>query len=882
MNKASKQLIFFYVLLLSNDVCAKRVVQASAYYSLQKKDVTIASGNTSQTKQTSKAQEVASEPLDVLFQDTSFAHEVGDIVVGDDGTTVFTFTKDPAKEWGICYLDVMHNDFSAYVHGENIFFNNESQEEHPLEKHVVKKMTLIQKPGMLFGIDAKPLVVLDDGSLCLFTRYDSAYKLEHLQDSLQNNTTNIISLQGTDRDRAYVAVAPKDKKWGDLGSCINVIGTAEVEYKKISDKGEAQIAKKIILKNLPVVAPLTKHSSTIKINKSVQSIGDNVIFAYFTDLQRLYIGCNEVVVNSDDSGARSIALGYHRIYDKQVDEGSFVTVQENNLTIGSIFHTDVDLMQLGNNHVIATMQKDSVLSVHNIATMTASTNRDYLVVRGGHGTLAQTTNCVYALPIVSQKDGCGLIADKDNHMIVAKSVQQLPTTNDAAVCVGGKTLNIGKVSHMFVRNDAVFVSVTDAGDKNGIFSSQAVFNAVGDIKGWTSWQRVCLTSDEIYAATINPENSSLVYFTYDDNDKRTVVKSTAWGTGDKDLSASLINCVNKLFCDTPSGVIDCAYIQQNDSTTFVLTGTNKVVCMDEGSCLGGNEPMYQLFEKDNFSDIASLSCSTILLHDDISTLFVAGYRGLVMYNDEQFVSVGDYHDVYQLLTDNNSLYVISTERVDRIDIDKNRNLTTTTLATTDTFAEFKVFFRNMLLVDSVMILGTSKGLFVHSNNAWHQIDLPEGAENVADMYYVASALKHDVGGNLYVLTSSISKKLAYVHRLSVDFVQDDGYKNTTISLFHDIFIEGKPSYFVSFGYCKDKFTTDGATTWITNRTNMHLKASLSATSGHYFPMRGRRNFGKRLRKVLEKDEIVRISRILKSTVTGSWLVTGNFGMYACE
>jgi hypothetical protein len=97
-----------------------------------------------------------------------------------------------------------------------------------------------------------------------------------------------------------------------------------------------------------------------------------------------------------------------------------------------------------------------------------------------------------------------------------------------------------------------------------------------------------------------------------------------------------------------------------------------------------------------------------------------------------------------------------------------------------------------------------------------------------------------------------------------------------------MFIEGKPSYFVSFGYCKDIFVTDGATTWITNRTNRDFKASLSAASGHYFPMRGRRNFGKRLRKVLEKDEIVRISRILKSTVTGSWLVTGNFGMYACE
>ncbi len=887
MNRAIKQLICL-IMVIGNAVYAKRVVQASAYF-LQKKveQKDVDKSDQQKEKVTNKAQEVTSEPLEVLLQDTSFAHEVGDVVVADDGTTIFAFTSDPAKEWGICFTKVLQDDFSAYVHGETIFVNNEEQKEHPLEKHVVKHLTLIQKQSLMEGIDAKPLVVLDDGSLYLFTRKNSAYKLDHLFDALEKKTTNVIALQGTHRERAYVAVAPEGKKWGDKGSGICVVGTTEVEYKQMLENGEEAVQKKVCLTCLLDVTSFYRHSSAIKINKLVKSIGDKVIFEFCDELQRLYIGCNKVVVGfQDNCGARSVALGHHREYEKKIDDeaddNKTITVRENNLTVDSIFHHDLDLTLLGNNHVIATTQKDDVLSVHDLATITASTNRDYLIVRGGHGKPEDTTNYVYALPVVPQKDGCGLIADKDNHMVAAITAQQVSTADDAAVCVGGKPFDFGVVSHMFVRNDAVFICVTDAGNKNGVFSSQALFNAAGDVKGWASWQRVCLTSDKIYAATINPENSSLVYFTYDDKDQRTVVKETKWGDGDKELSSSLVNYANELFAETPAGIVDCAYMTQNDGAVMLLTGSRKVACIDEVSCFGGNEPVGLVFDEQNFKDIAPLSCSAMVMHDDTSTLFVAGCRGLMKYDDKEFVPVGEYKDVRQLVVDSNSLYVVSSTEIDRIDLDKDKNTTITPIARPQDFSERFLYCRQLAVVQSTLLVGTSDGLFFSSNNTWHRVALPEGERNVRHLFYVSSAPEHDVGGNLYVLTSSISTDRAFMHRLSVDVVHDGELKHTTLSLLHDAFIEGLTSYFVNFGRCKDAFVTDGATTWVTNQQNHKVKASLSAASGHYFPMRGRRNFGKRLRKVLEKDEIVRISRILKSTVTGSWLVTGNFGMHVCE
>ena len=241
--------------------------------------------------------------------------------------------------------------------------------------------------------------------------------------------------------------------------------------------------------------------------------------------------------------------------------------------------TDQTRMFLAANGPTATARNVALLKVR---TMHTSTGLAYVIFNGGNGAAAAVGNLVYAIPVVN---GTGTSADglpakvtsftNGQYTVAAAALADLYASNTIAVQVGNGVLPAAAAtaaSDMYVDGDTVYVSLDvapDATNEPGMYSSQAVFNSLGQIDHWTDWRKV-IPNDMGNSAT--GSNGSVTFGAVDSytghvlaiENTAAVAKVTQWTqpTGTPSSQPLLAAAVNSALSNACYSVFDL-----NSSTT---------------------------------------------------------------------------------------------------------------------------------------------------------------------------------------------------------------------------------------------------------------------------------------------------------------------------
>lgn len=284
---------------------------------------------------------------------------------------------------------------------------------------------------------------------------------------------------------------------------------------------------------------------------------------------------------------------------------------------------------------------------------------------------------------------------------------------------------------------------------------------------------------------------------------------------------------------------------------------------------------------------------------NIATGLANGFDGLT--NDMSFKKIGNYSFVRKIINDDNFLYILTDTTVDRIDLSKGNIgtgiITPVTIATSKDL-NIATFF-DLIVTEKLALLATSAGLLQSGIGAniqttanthdalWTSIDLAESAGPIYQLYPLtvdgrAQQLGRSVfGGFVYVVSGNYGKNRARLHRLSVTNVFEEPITSNTVQIIPDLFIKNQPSYFVDFSQMTQNFATDGALFFFARNgfqdNAINLKSLPAQTNA--LPKTGCRFLGARSITVpLSFDSGTIASSLIHNNATGSFTITGNFGL----
>ncbi|MDZ4099415.1 MAG: hypothetical protein U1E13_12080, partial [Methylophilaceae bacterium] len=180
----------------------------------------------------------------------------------------------------------------------------------------------------------------------------------------------------------------------------------------------------------------------------------------------------------------------------------------------------------------------------------------------------------------------------------ATAVSDVPSVHDRAACVGGGPVPAGDITSLVVRGDSVFVTVGDPlpGQQPGVFYSQALFDQMGKIKGWSYWRRSgtwvsdTAVNEKVFSMSIDAFDQKMAVVG-DAPEKITAIKRSAWSAGQKDGHA-LVHALNYAFEKEPAGVLGLFDFPASmpglgDISLLAALGSRSIVFAHTGSLIDG-------------------------------------------------------------------------------------------------------------------------------------------------------------------------------------------------------------------------------------------------------------------------------------------------------
>jgi hypothetical protein len=311
------------------------------------------------------------------------------------------------------------------------------------------------------------------------------------------------------------------------------------------------------------------------------------------------------------------------------------------------------------------------------------------------------------------------------------------------------------------------------------------------------------------------------------------------------------------------------------------------------------------------SSIGPLTTQTIFSNDTYSWIAVGGVRGLVILSDESgygyptnelptnftFKKVGNYAYVQKVVGDGYYLYVLTNSSLERITIDPaafaSGNIQRTIVATTLSLGINNYgCFTDVVIADNLALLATSNGLFRVANGHSIRSGVPQWSpvslgESVGPAYTITTAASKTNGyidlahnGQAFVLAAYQGYDDSQLYRL---YIKDGStVSNSSVQTIGDCFVENTPSYFVSFGQMRTNYVDDGSMRFIVRPVEYPQALVLSALPPSL-------RLGHNAFQVKYSTAIIQgtgpqgsMSKPIRLSSSGAWLVPGNFGMQVNE
>jgi len=527
---------------------------------------------------------------------------------------------------------------------------------------------------------------------------------------------------------------------------------------------------------------------------------------------------------------------------------------------------------------------------------------------------------------------------------VATMPSDVFTDANVQVKVGGGDLAVGDIDDIYVLNDTVFVSVgnADANFKPGIFYSRAILNENDAIVTWTEWQRFTSITENTFGFFTDDFTGQTGYLTGNNAASADTVKYTQWNGGSEVLSAPLLSTLSILPPDK-GGIQGFFDFPQNtpglDSEVglLVTTGNGTIILGQSGNNESGSFCTTQGVVADNIvryqngtinamppagtrvvaieggalNSIGSIVAAEIANQDNNGRLFIGGVNGLGVLVDGSgngwgasgigidfegltadmaFKIVGNYRFIQKIISDGDFVYVLTPNKLDRIDVTMS-DFTTGTLSVV-TVADITQLLPSsdsgslcdIVISEKLAILATSLGLLRVGNDAniqmatntaevsWTVLPVPFGVGPGYTLQAISTTgrpqdLANGAPGNLYVLTANLGNNRSRLSRFAIKDVNGSEINENTIQLLSDVYQEGVKQYFLNPGNVVQRFFTDGALVLLGMNKNLSINPGVYST---------RANIS------IDLARSCTIVRIHKNSASGSRLIVTDTGIFTNE
>jgi len=576
--------------------------------------------------------------------------------------------------------------------------------------------------------------------------------------------------------------------------------------------------------------PLTPATQAVKINSNLSSMANAVTMYMSADeqLKQLYIGLQVVGGPGATDGAQGVIA-----LSAKIGATSFLKLVPDSAVAAD--------------NIIAATGSSAAVTIYKVGAMVTSTQLRYLVVAGGtSGTPARQ---VYALP---QLSASGELAKKDAEPVLkfldtypffitsralvtpALAPGDLYTSADVQAQVGGGLAPVNEITELVVAGDAVFIAGTTGVDAQpGIFYSQALFDDLGRIKGFTTWRRAGGATGAVFGMALDDRSGNFWYMTGTAANNVTTVQRTLW---DKAIYGftGLVNSNFKADSGGVQGLVDFPQttsgfaVAPNQLAVTAVTGYQQVMLAQTGQQTGGlfgpNSNFSNAFASINGSlqgfasgvtsltmtgdDLLSLGAivATTLVTDGTYGWFVVGGSGgvaVLAHNDGtgflmspglgvgftgldatmRWRKIGNFTAVRKLMNfsagSTNNFYVLTDSSFERLAVNpalfaENGTVASIVLAAAGNLVGgSNQFFSDAIVSQKLVLLATSSGLFRNGNGTDVTV-----APNAAALAWVPVVLQESVGpvSRLYAITATGSESdLADATGLSGNFYVMNSY-----------------------------------------------------------------------------------------------------------
>ena len=722
--------------------------------------------------------------------------------------------------------------------------------------------------------------------------------------------------------------------------------------------------------------PFDITTDQLKIGNDLANMGEIVDLHWDSTIGRLYIALQITTGSQPTDGGRALVVG--RVHNSSSENSEKKEILKRTLILEKIAPDEA--FDTIHDNMVGALGADTQVSLHKVRTMITSTGLRYVVVVGGNGDPNTTKRSVHALPIVSNSSrpaNNGTLASKYAIPVdefrtgkmgvpdrfVQRNIKQPALTQDdmfvstdAPALVGAGNIDVGDITDIFVRGDAVFVTVDTPADPNeepGIFYSQAIFDQFSRVKAWTAWRRVAGTTNQVFGGAFDPNDGNFVFMTTGTDDTVNTVKRTTWNNAAQDGLFDLTKVVAQDLPISQGGIqgfvdLPAQVPGLHDISLMMMTGRNKIVLVESGQVINNvlhplqgpfadrridftngtitttlpldvNSPKVVTIAGGVLDKVGALTTAAIASDlGDNGWLFVGGTQGLAILSHDNgdgwnpaqglgpdfagfdagmsFKLIPGYSFVRKLVCDGDFLYVLTDTKLDRIDLIQDNiglgQAASETVATHTTLVGPSGSFFDLIVSGKFAVIATSRGLLRVGNGkdistattgdevGWTPVPMLEGVKGVRQLLAISkTGMPQDVarydGGQIYALNVDRGRNRSDVTRFTVNTVENNPIDDNTMVPFSDLYVKGVQSFRMNFGALRTVFTTDGALYLSGHGIDLQVNPIVSFPwESILAPFIGVRQ----LLAPLALGGSSHITNMARSFASGSWLVSGDFGL----
>jgi len=510
------------------------------------------------------------------------------------------------------------NSFTPLATQEAVINNSGLSEQNPLYNATIPFLGGIQKdkPVGVIGADLTSLFCIDKVPTSGASSVLVAFGLKDTTGTAI--TAGIVGISRYSQSSVLAAVLGNGQtNFGASDSGIAVAHYMNVKFVNQENNTETLSAMLVQLdaqEGTPTpptavrAVPFLLSSPFVAITNQLTSIANVVDIHWSSVLNRFYIALQIVTGAGAGSGGYAVVVGY-------LDPTNKLTLYP--IAPSTIFTSGAD------DEIIGALGSSTSVTINAVRDMTTSTSISYLIVQGGNGDAAATSQTVYALPLVNLADPFNTVSSANNLLqgtladvnqtpqaiftpgasipIFSKRVftqtAQLPadifTTGSTAAQVGGGPLSAGAITAIQVNGDVVyaFVGAPAANELPGAFYSRALFDADGAITAWTAWQRAGGSVQSSFFGAYDNQKGNTTFATGTNATSINTIAQTSWGIGDVDLSASLVTAIDEQLFAGNGGIQGLFDFPNNTPAlhgiaVLAAVGDNIVILAQTGSTQG--------------------------------------------------------------------------------------------------------------------------------------------------------------------------------------------------------------------------------------------------------------------------------------------------------